>query len=275
MNTTLRTCCIALLLLAVTPLWAYDMGDLPEWTMGSHLLGCALPPDTVIPETDQWPAAAWFEVEETKFVIYAKHLAPAGPGDTPAQFVVWISYPMQYREEIERERPFTDADAYAYLRRTGSTFMRPEMYVGPGDTWAACAGAVEWTAGKDRCVIGVFEPVQGGTVAPKAFALHRLQFSNLPILRLGQMKCRAPRYDAGQGPEPGEEWIAYRAGGTQVPVKVDQWGLPGNSPVPDAQPVPEPEPAPTPTPEPTAGLMDPADVARVGGVWIEIGRAHL
>lgn len=261
-----RACCIALLLLAVTPLLAYDMGDLPEWRMGSHLLGCALPPDTVIPETDQWPAAAWFEVQDTRFVIYAKHLAPAGPEDNPARFMVWISYPMQYREEIERERPFTDADAYAYLRRTGSTFMRAELYVGPGDRWGTCEGAVEWTAGKDRCVIGVFEAAMGG-VAPKAFALHRIQFSNLPALRLGHMKCRCPRYDRGETREPGEEWIATSI--HNQTRKVDQWGLPGNTPAPVAQPDPTPVPDPAPVAAPVAGLMDPAHVARFAGVWME------
>jgi len=238
--------------------YGYDMGNLPQWKEGDLILGCALPPGTDIPQTDQWPAAAWLDIKGVQFVIYAKHLEAMDPETKTAKFSIWISVPPQYKAEIEQDHAFGPADAYAYLQRTGYTIMKPELYVGPGNKYAVAPGAQPWTAATDRCVMGVFEP-KVNRIAPRAFAGHRIMFDTLPGKNLGQMKCRCPNYDQGETRRPGEEWTCWVANNNQTRVKVDQWGLPGCSALP--APVVASEPA-TPT---TGATTAPATGIVVAG----------
>jgi len=266
-------CALALLAVASSAL-AYDMGDLPKWKLGDMILACTPPPDTTVPETNQWPAAAWFEHNDTQFVIYAKHLAACDPETKKGKFTIWVSVPPQYKQEVQQDHEFSAADAYAYLQRVGAGNMVPELYKGPGDTWTTAPGAENWTPGKDRCVIGVFEPKMNG-IAPDAFALHRLKLGN-QIVRLGQMKCRCPKYDDGEAKPPEEEWIAWVSRNKTKQMKVDQWGLPGNTPVPvqetetpaeeETPPATEPE---TPVQPQASGSISAEDIAKFSATWID------
>ncbi len=256
-----------LLCVLCTPLLAYDMGDLPKWSMGDKLIGIALPPGTEIPQTDQWPAAAWFEYNDVQFVIYAKHIAPLDLETGKARYSVWISVPPQYREEIEKERPMTGADAFAYLQRANCSSIVAELYTGPGDTWGAAEGAEPWTAQNGRCVLGVFEPVPGG-IAPRAFSLYRLQFQGGASMRLGQIWCFCPNYPHGVTKAADDEWISWTASDDSASFKVDQWGLPGCSPVPEPDP-----PAVTTTPPATGTdtptTQDTEAIAPFVGAWLD------
>ena len=209
-----------------------DVRALPAWRQGDSLLACSPPPGTTIPQTDQWPAVAQFWHNDVEFVIYAKHLAACGPDTRKGKFEVWISVPTHYKDAIERDHTFAPIDARAYLRQAGVTTMVPEMYIGPGDRWGTAPGAQPWLAGTDRCVIGVFEPSMG-SAAPGDFAVHRIRVGNKRV-NLGQMKCRCPDYDDGETRKPDEEWIAWVARDGETRKRVDQWGLPGNTPVPQA-----------------------------------------
>ena len=111
---------VAVALLGAGAAFAYDMGDLPQFRQGDQITGY-VPPEGAVPETDQWPAAAWFEHNGVQFVIYAKHLAGYDPASEKGRFEIWVSVPRQHRAEIEAEREYTNADAYAYLQSAGLT----------------------------------------------------------------------------------------------------------------------------------------------------------
>ncbi|MCD6352279.1 MAG: hypothetical protein J7M26_09190, partial [Armatimonadetes bacterium] len=188
-----------------------------------------------VPQTNQWPAAAWFEVKGVQFVIYAKHLEGYNPHTNSGKFAVWISVPPQYRKQIEAQHPFGPADANAYLRRTGYSTLKAVMYKGPGDVWVEAPGHQAWTSSTDRCLLGVFEPTPG-KASPSAFAMFRVLAGGKPGAPLkalvGHFQARCPDYAAGKTKPASDNWIEWRSGSQHKRFKVDQWGLPGCSPVP-------------------------------------------
>lgn len=242
---------------------AAGLADLLHWphNQTAHV-PAVVPPAGTVPETDQWPAAAWLDINDVPFVIYAKHLDGYNPETEQGKFAVWLSVPPEHRRNIEQTRPFTAADAHAYLRSAGVNSLTAELYVGPGDRWGGTPpGSEAWTSTTDRLLVAVVEPAQGFQQLP-AFGLMRILADGNQLRRL-RITCRCPRYDDGQGRTDGEEWIAWRIG-SQV-FKVDQWGLPDNSPVPGQQPGADPAPPATAGP----GLTVPPTAVPFVGMWMD------
>jgi hypothetical protein len=232
--------------------------DFPHWPNNeTGIVVAVVPPAGSVPETDQWPAAARLEINDVPFVIYAKHLDGYDPAERQGKFAVWLSVPAEQRRTIEQTRPFSPADAHAYLRSAGVNTLTAQLYTGRGDHWGdPPPGCIPWTANSDRLLVALVEPAHGAQQLP-AFGLTRILADGRELTRV-RVICRCPKYDDGETRRPDEMWIGWRRGSQTT--NVDQWGLPGNSPAPaqqqPTQPVPpggqpaQPEPVISPGAEP-------------------------
>jgi len=207
--------------------------ELPELLRGSKI-NAYVPPTDQVPDSDQWPEVGWFEHEGVRFVMYARHVTGYDPDSQSGHFEVWVGPPKEHIAEVERRHPYGPSDAAAYLARTGFDRMVARFYVGPGDKYVDPQGYAPWTKRTDRLVVSTYRPANGKLV-PKAFALHeiRLGGSDGPLLTALHVTCTCPNYERGKGRPLSEQWIGFRKRGSNKPVMVDQWGLPGCSPVPE------------------------------------------
>jgi len=208
-----------------------NLGNVIEFVRGRKIIGY-VPPEGEVPETNQWPIVAWLEYEEVQFGIYAKHIDGYNSSTMIGHWEVWIAPPPEYIQEVERDHPYGPTDGIEYLRRTGYDSMVARFYEGPGDHYIDPVGYVPWTSSTDRCLITVLEAPNDG-LAPKAFALHEVYLGSLsgPLVMGGHILCFCPDYEDGEGLPSGEEWIYYLETANYTKTKIDQWGLPGCSPV--------------------------------------------
>ena len=207
----------------------YDMGDVPEHE-SNRVIHAVVPPEGSVEQTEQWPAAEWAKVNDTIFVIYAKHLSSYDPDEETGEFAVWVGCPWQYIERIEKDHPFGAADAAKYLAEAGVKAVKAEMYIGPGDKSGPAPGYQAWTPQTDRCVAMVFAPDRGGNGLMKRLSIWaEMEDGTRQFLYRGPTKCYCPRYpdETAEG-----NWIGVTMD-KQTYFVVDQWGLPGNSPVPE------------------------------------------
>jgi hypothetical protein len=104
------------------------------------------------------------------------------------------------------------------------------MYIGPGDKSGPAPGYQAWTAQTDRCVAMVFAPERGGNgLMKRLYIWAEMEDGTKEFIYRGPTTCYCPKY-----PEetPEDDWIRVTIDKQQNFV-VDQWGLPGNSPVPE------------------------------------------
>ena len=223
----------ALSVVFVSSALAYDMGQVPQFKQGM-LLTATVPPEGSVPETEQWPECIWWDVNGTQLVMYAKHLEGYNSETTGGKFAVWVGPPLAYIREVEKQHAYGPADAAAYLSDGEITAVSAQMYVGPGDKWGEAPGYAAWTPTADRCKVCVLEAKNSGTrhhgirVSLWAETQRKPNDKGKVYLYRGMLDCICPTYP---DPGPTAPWIRVVSGGQTIHV-VDQWGLPGNSPVP-------------------------------------------
>ncbi len=205
----------------------YDMGDLPEHT-SSRLISAFVPPERSARETPQWPAALWSTVGDGKLVVYARHETGYNSLAKKGNFIVWCGPPPQYIEACRRNGGYGDDEAWEYLKLLGVRSVEAEMYIGPGDKSGPAPGYSPWRMGANRCVAMLFQPDNGTTLMKRLTIWANMADDEKVFIYRGPCQCTCPEYPDGK---PDGDWIRVSMGGSDY-WKVDQWGLPGNTPVP-------------------------------------------
>ncbi|MFC1853577.1 hypothetical protein ACFL27_25600 [candidate division CSSED10-310 bacterium] len=225
---------IGLFLVVASPAATFDKNELPQFKRGNKVYGY-IPPAGSVTATEQWPQVGWVEYKGVPFVVYAKLTKAYDPATGKGRFEVWLAPPQSYIREIEKDHPYGPADANAYLQKTGFNQMVGRFYKGPGNVYVDPEGYQAWTAQTDRLLLCIYEP-SNGKLAPKAFALHEVYLGSFkgPLLLGGHVLCQCPDYKKGKTKPDQAHWITLILTGKKT-QKVDQWGLPGNSPVPTPQ----------------------------------------
>lgn len=220
------TCLTIAVLFCASTAFAYDMGALPKMAPGI-ILSAVVPPAGSVPETKQWPAALWFDVNGTPLVLYAKHLSGYNEDTGKGKLMVWVGPPQQYIDEVNADHPYGPADAAKYLNNAGINSVQANIFNGLGNRWEPAFGYQEWNSRTDKCVVGMM-------MAGKPQLLWRPSIwantskGKVWLYRGTTMVCFCPNYPKET---PTDNWITVEHGQYTL-CEVDQWGLPNNSPVP-------------------------------------------
>jgi len=112
--------------------------------------------------------------------------------------------------------------------------MVARFYVGPGNTYADPEGYIPWTTSTDRLQLCVYEP-ENNSLAPRAYASHDFFVGSVGAGRGvagGHFLVSCPNYEGGEVMPEGTEWTYFLLPQNQT-WNVDQWGLPGCTPIPE------------------------------------------